>query len=120
MSSLYKSSTREYAGEGDVTEGLETADVQAPMYAPGHVRVYGFDGSWQQVPVPVVTVVDGRAALRRASLLSQVEAIIAQNPEAQDWFEYAPYWERTHPVVEQMRIALGLTHEQIDTLFLQA
>lgn len=43
---------------------------------------------------------------------------IAQNPEAQDWFEYAPYWERTHPVVEQMRLALGLTHEQIDNLFL--
>lgn len=44
----------------------------------------------------------------------------AARKEAQDWLEYAPYWERTHPVVEQMRQALGLTHEQIDALFLGA
>lgn len=117
---IYNATTRAYIGPlvDTVPSGCEVTDIAPPEYRPGHQRAFGFAGEWQELPIPSVTVVEGRKALRRAGLLTQTEAIIAQNPDAQDWFEYAPYWERTHPVVISMGQALGLTPEEIDALFL--
>lgn len=72
-----------------------------------------------EVVIPAITRAQGRLTLHRAGLLEQAEAVIAAaDIEARIWYEDAQEWERGHHVVEQMRLALGLTHEQIDELFL--
>ena len=55
--------------------------------------------------------------------LSQVETAIAAIPDEQqravaeiEW-EYASQFERDHPLIEQVGVALGLTVEQIDAMW---
>jgi hypothetical protein len=60
-----------------------------------------------------------RLALLRAGLLSQVEAIVADDPEASIAWEYATVIERTSPFIS----ALGspyFTDDQIDAMFCAA
>jgi hypothetical protein len=72
-------------------------------------------------PVPeVISPVQGRITLRAAGLRDQVEALIAQDPNAKDWWEYATAWRRDHPMIAMLAGALGLSDEAVDDLFRQA
>lgn len=114
--SFYNVVTREYSAAGGA---VFEAAPQAPEYRPGYVRVFGFNGEWQENPIGPVSRAEGRLALHRAGLLEQAEALIAQaDIEARIWYTDAQFWERDHPVVVTMGQALGLTPEQIDQMFL--
>lgn len=74
----------------------------------------------------VVTMRQARLALLQAGLLSQVEAAIAaiedaaQRQAVQIEWEYAAEVDMTHPWVQALATALGLTAAQLDALFTQA
>ena len=66
----------------------------------------------------VITPLQGRIALKRATLLDAVEAAIVEaNGETQIWWEYSTLWHRTHPVLNALGASLGLSSEQVDDLF---
>lgn len=74
----------------------------------------------------VVTMRQARLALLQSGLLAQVEAAIAgiedagQRQAVQIEWEYAAEVNRTHPWVQTLSTALGLSEEQLDQLFIQA
>lgn len=64
--------------------------------------------------------------VRHGVSLAQVEAAIDAIPDARqreecrvEW-DYAPYVERTHPMLLPLAAALGLTSEQVDDAFREA
>lgn len=74
----------------------------------------------------VVTMRQARRALLDAGLLDQVDAAIAAIADATerkqaaiDW-EYATQVERLRPWVQTLGVALGLTDDELDALFVQA
>lgn len=74
----------------------------------------------------VVTMRQARRALLDAGLLDQVDAAIAAIADATerkqaaiDW-EYATQVERLWPWVQTLGVALGLTDDELDALFVQA
>ena len=86
---------------------------------------------WRPLPeeptgVRVVSMRQARLALLQAGLLSQVEAAIAAIEDAglrqavQIEWEYAAEVNRTHPWVQTLWAALGLSAEDLDALFEQA
>lgn len=74
-----------------------------------------------QVPVSV-TRAQALMALYNAGKLEALEAIIAAHPyrPVRIWFENANEWLRTNPYVNLLGPELGLTDEDIDTLFIEA
>ena len=74
----------------------------------------------------VVTMRQARLALLQSNLLSQVEAAIAaiedavQRQAVQIEWEYAAEVDMTHPWVQALATALGLTDDELDALFVQA
>ena len=74
--------------------------------------------------MPPLTARQLRLGLVGGGILpSQVDAAIAAIPDEQaravaqiEW-EYASQFERDHPLIEQVGTALGLTAEQIDTMW---
>ena len=71
----------------------------------------------------IVTMRQARLALLQAGLLSQIEAAIAaiedagQRQAIQTEWEYAAEVDMTHPWVQSLASALGLTEVQLDDLF---
>ena len=83
---------------------------------------------WRPLPeeptgVRVVSMRQARLALLQAGLLSQVEAAIAgiedanQRQAVQIEWEYAAEVNRTHPWVQHLATALGLSEARLDELF---
>ena len=77
-------------------------------------------------PVPVPESVPAhhlRRALRAFGMLASVNAYMAALPAddemAESW-EYAPYFRRDANGIEAARVALGLSVEQVDALFVAA
>lgn len=73
-------------------------------------------------PIPqVVSMAQARITLRRATLLSTVNALIAAaDAETQDAWEYATELRRDIPLVLTLAGALNLTSQQVDDLFTAA
>lgn len=68
-----------------------------------------------------VPMAPAREALFNAGLLEDIDAYIATMPQSdQIWWAFADRIHRAFPLVETVRVALGLTNEQIDNLFLAA
>jgi len=89
------------------------------------VRALTLEELKARVPT-VVTMRQARLALLQSNLLSQVEAAIAAIADATerkqaaiDW-EYATQVERLWPWVQTLGVALGLTDDELDALFVQA
>ena len=86
--------------------------------------LWRWDGSTitASIPVPqIVTPRQVRLLLLQQGLLAQVEAIIAQQDEATKiTWQYAERFERTHPLLNQLAVSLGLTDQQIDQFFIAA
>lgn len=88
------------------------------------------NGSWVLIPQDVPQTVSARQVriwlIQHGISLSQVENAIdnIQDPVTRDitrveW-EYAPYIERSHPMLIPLGEALGLSPEQIDQAFIEA
>lgn len=77
-------------------------------------------------PVPnIVTMRQARLALLAAGLLAPVNAAVAAMPGAEgdaariEW-EFSSTVERNWPLVEALAVALNLTEQQLDDLFVAA
>lgn len=59
-----------------------------------------------------------RQALTRARLRQQVEdAVAAGDQDLKDWWEFSAPFERGHPQVAAMTVALGITQRQVEDLW---
>lgn len=87
-------------------------------------------GEWVLPPQPVPESVTARQIrlwlVRHGVSLAQVDAAIDAIPDAQareearvEW-DYAPYVERTHPMLVPLAAALGLDEAQVDEAFREA
>ena len=61
-----------------------------------------------------------RLQLLSLGLLDEVETMCSANREMQIWFEYSLDFQRSHPMTEAMAVQLGLTQDNIDTMFIEA
>lgn len=86
--------------------------------------------AWANRPIPpppplVVSMAALRLSLDRDICL-QISAWInqiadtASKFQAQTWWEFSPTVKRSHPVVEQFRVALGKTTSEVDFWFTKA
>ena len=73
-----------------------------------------------ELKVKVITPRQLRLQLLSATLLDEVEALCITNREMQIWFEYSLDFQRNHPMVEAMAVQLGLTQDDLDTMFIEA
>ena len=87
------------------------------------------EAAWANRPIPPLATVVTMAALRQSlgrDVCLQIGAWIGQITDteakfqAQTWWEFAPTVRRSHPVVEQFRIALGKTNPEVDFWFTKA
>lgn len=76
------------------------------------------------VPPPDIVPVSPRQirqALSQVGLRTSVElAIASSNQDTKDWYEYGTSFERNHPQVIGMGIALGVSSNDLDNLWLLA
>lgn len=86
-----------------------------------------YDGTNFTSPAPVVTVPasvtmrQARLALYSAGLLDTVAVAVAAGPKSvQIEWEFAATVDRNWPTLAALQSTLGLTEEQIDTLFISA
>lgn len=94
------------ASEEELRDVLERAGC--PDRAPGYVP-------------RVVSMAQARVALRRAGLIDAVQsAVEAAGGETFDAWEYATQVSRASALVADLSIALGLTTQQVDELFITA
>lgn len=88
------------------------------------------NGTWIVPEIPIPPTVSARQVriwlIQNGISLSQVDSAINSIEDATtrevirvEW-EYAPYIERTHPMLVPLGAALGLSEEQIDQAFIQA
>lgn len=62
-----------------------------------------------------------RQVLTLSGHRAQVEALVAAgDQDLRDWWEFALFFERSHPVLNSMAASLGLTDSDVDALFMQA
>ena len=86
------------------------------------------EAAWEQIknlpdtePAIVVSPRQARLALAAAGLLTQIEALIASQPETvKITWEYAIEWRSDDPLIAQLAALLGLSSEQIRALFVAA
>lgn len=110
--------------EADATFAESVGAVLAPSgVGIGHTHA----GGVFTAPEPVVIVPAAvsprqiRQALTAAGLRASVEAAIAAgDQDTKDWYEFSTAFERSHPVVIAMGVALGVTSGQLDDLFIAA
>ena len=88
------------------------------------------NGQWVQINYPIPETISARQVriwlLQHGISLQQVDTAIdsIQDPILRDitkveW-EYAPYIERSHPMLIPLAQGLGLTQEQLDQAFIEA
>ena len=140
----YRQSDMCYTGTVEVPDGTTAIppfhDFTAPPEQDGYHAVMTWQG-WILVegptppdPQPEIdlqnwrnstacTPFQGRMALVNASLMTQVEAIIADAATPQETkiaWEYALEWRRMSPMIVTLGATLNLTDSQIDDLFKDA
>lgn len=106
---------------------------------PGWTPRVRDDGNWSLLPestddLPELSVVPATVSARQIRLwlvrhgvsLAAVDAAIAAIPDAQareecrvEW-DFAPYVERSHPMLVPLAAALGLSEAQVDEAFREA
>ena len=69
--------------------------------------------------MPTLTPIQFDIKLNRAGLYDAVQNLIQDNFELRIAYNRATYFSRTDPFIDQARIALGLTDEQVDALWEQ-
>lgn len=125
-------------------EELEKVGVFTVAYenttVPDGKQISHYEYSWQNgkvvgtavmVDVPkvvpqTVSKAQGKAALLSFGLLETVETYIENMPEGVDKklallaFNETNEWQRESPFLQQMALAVGLSQEQLDDLFISA
>ena len=71
--------------------------------------------------VPIkITRLQAKLQLLENGLLDEVEEMVKQDRRVELYWTDAQSIERNHPILNQMVMALGLTSEQLDNLFIEA
>lgn len=78
--------------------------------------------AYQPKPVAQVTAAQAEMALYDAGLYDAYVSAVALHPyqPIRIWAAKANVWERKHPYIAAFAAEIGLTEDQIDTLFLAA
>lgn len=136
-SSIIRSTSAPTAPGGyKYVENLPMPEEAAPE-GQYYVRELTVDSyGWKLDPIPeivieAVTNIQMRDALIDEGLHDQVDTIIANMPETTpeeiiekkkmyDWWHHALNIRRDNPRVATMQVALGLTDEEVDAIFLAA
>lgn len=119
-----------------VPVGARLTRPTAPPVAPAfHVMLDLGDGEeiggvwcqrWTAVPTPVVvpasvTPLQARRALRAVGMMAAVDAFLGTaNADTREAWEYASSVDRHEPMLTEIAAALGVTDEQLDSLFILA
>ena len=74
----------------------------------------------EELKVKVITPRQLRLQLLSATLLDEVEALCAVDKAMSIWFEYSLDFQRNHQMIEAMAVQLGLTQDDLDTMFIEA
>ena len=69
--------------------------------------------------MPTLTPIEFDIKLNNAGLYDTVQDLIKDNFELRIAYNRATFFSRTDPFIDQARIALGLTDEQVDTMWEQ-
>ena len=69
--------------------------------------------------MPTLTPIEFDIKLVDAGLYDQVQELIQSDVKLKIAYTRATFFSRTAPFVDQARIALGLTDEQVDTIWVQ-
>lgn len=108
-----------------------STDKSPPALKNGEFAVFK-NGEWEitteyptptpeQIRVPTqITPRQLRLHLLAVGLLDEVESMCNVNREMQIWFEYSLDFQRNHPMIEAMAVQLGLTQDDLDTMFIEA
>ena len=67
--------------------------------------------------MPTLTPIEFDIKLNNAGLYDAVQELIKDNFEMRIAYNRATFFSRTDPFIDQARIALGLTDEQVDTIW---
>ena len=67
--------------------------------------------------MPTLTPIEFDIKLAEFQLYDDVQNLIANNLQLKIAYTRATFFSRTDPFIEQARIALGLTDEQVDTMW---
>lgn len=73
-----------------------------------------------ELKVKSITPLQAKLQLHRAGLLDEVEVMVATDVEVRLYWEYALEIRRDHPTLLTMAIALGLSDEQLNMMFIEA
>ena len=71
----------------------------------------------EDIPLSI-TPRQARLALLQATLLNEVELLLANDKAMQIWWEYSLDIQRNHPHIVAMGATLGITELQLDELFI--
>ena len=72
----------------------------------------------QRQSMPRLTPIEFDIKLNNAGLYNAVQELIKNQFELRIAYNRATFFSRTDPFIDQARIALGLTNEQVDTLWI--
>ena len=67
--------------------------------------------------MPTLTPIEFDIKLNNAGLYDAVQELIKDNFEMRIAYTRATFFSRTDPFIDQARIALGLTDEQVDSIW---
>ena len=67
--------------------------------------------------IPTLTPIEFYIKLNNAGVYDAVQELIKDNFELRIAYSRATYFSRTAPFIDQARIALGLTPEQVDAIW---
>ena len=68
--------------------------------------------------MPILSPIEFDIKLNNAGLYDAVQALIKDNFEMRIAYNRATFFSRTSPFIDQARIALGLTNEQVDEMWM--
>ena len=68
--------------------------------------------------MPILTPIEFDIKLNNAGLYDVVQELIKDNFELRIAYNRATFFSRTDPFIDQARIALGLTEEQVDEMWM--
>ncbi len=122
--------TEEVHGENIPAEAIAITDEQWREFVdnPGFRKwengtVVPYEPPPVEPPFPsTVTAAQAKIALHNAGLLEQVKAVVAAHPYeiVRIWYGDANDWERGNAYVQALGVEIGLTDEQMDSLFIAA
>jgi hypothetical protein len=108
----------QYQSYGDPIVSAEAVTFPVVDWTQAEIDAYEAQALIDRRAAMSVTPRQGRRALDAAGLLDAVEAWIATQPRAvQIDYESATEWRRDWPLIEDVRVALEWTHEEMDALF---